>query len=375
MQVGGVGAPRRSREHACQSPVWLPVPRLFGGAGLAFEARADGTGPRLGGDVIFRLGYNGVYDAQAPLVQNNDVFGIMIASPELHFGNGLTLGTEIRFETLQPPVEDRFFEDEGLFLRELFMRYELTDRLTLQFGKYAPSFALASLVTPGMYGNNYNKEIELIDRVGVTTEYTFGAPGAGKHVLSFSTFFEDTSFLSGSLGFDRGMNDLSDGGSSNTEAFASFAISLKGDAFDALPGFTYKIGLLHQARGVDGVADENGVSLSATRTNELGNGKSFTWIGEIAPIWNVEGSGDDIVYTSLGLVYRNDPWTFILSGTSRRRDLAGDGTWDDYSVQTSAEYDLGQGLSLAFAHEFLRDQNASSRRIGFRLSKQISLGQ
>lgn len=343
--------------------------------GAVSQAHADVTAPRLGGDVIFRLGYDGVYDAPERLAETNDVFGVMIASPELRFGNGLTLGSEIRFEALLPPTDDRFFDEEGFFLRELYLRYELTDTLTLQFGKYAPSFALASLVTPGMYGNNYSKEIELIDRIGATVEYTFGAMGGGQYLLSASAFFEDTSFLSGSLGFSRGTNERADGGASNTETFESFALSLQGSDFDALPGLTYKIGLLHQARGADGTADENGMSLSVMRIHNLGSNRSLSWIAEVAPIWNIAGTQDDIVYTSLALAYRVSPWTFIASGTSRRRDLAAGGTFDDYNLQTSVEYDFGKGLSLALAHEFLRDQNTNSRRIGVRLSKVIGLGQ
>ncbi len=341
--------------------------------GSAANVRSETTGPSLGGDIIFRLGYNGVYDADAPLVETNDVFGVMIASPELRFGSGLILGTEIRFEALLPPDEDRFFEDEGFFLRELYLRYPVSDQLTLQFGKYAPSFALASLITPGMFGNNYNKELELIDRIAATAEFSFGANQSAVHQLSISTFFEDTSFLSGSLGFSRGTKDLSNGGPSNTENFESIAVSLTGSDFEALPGFTYKIGARHQAKGVDGVSDETAVVLAATRTLGLSNGHSLTWIGEIAPVWNVDGSDDDVFYASLGFAYQARPWTFIVTGTSRRRDLADGRTYDDYNFQTSVEYGLRNGFTLAFAHEFLRDQNIDSRRFGIRLSKVINL--
>lgn len=341
---------------------------------LATTLPAHADTPRLGGDVILRLGFDGIYEADTSLATSNDTFGIMIASPELHFGNGLILGSEIRFEALQPPTEDRVFEDEGFFLRELFLRYDVTNRLTLQFGKYAPSFALASLVTPGMYGNNYNKEIELIDRIALSAEYTFGAGVFGEQRLIFSTFFEDTSLLSGSIGFERGINRVSDGGASNTETFSSFALTLEGQEIPGFEGLTYKIGFLHQARGSDGVADEQGLAIAALWTSPLGEGRSVSVIGEIAPIWNIDGTKDDVIYTTLALSFQTQPWTFILSGTSRRRDLSGGGSFEDYNLQTSVEYDFGDGLSLALAHEFLRDENRDSRRIGLRLSKQFNLG-
>jgi len=224
-----------------------------------------------------------------------------------------------------------------------------------------------------MYGNNYNKEIELIERIGLGAEYTLDAGDAGKHKLSASTFFDDTSFLSDSLGSSRGPKQLTSGGASNTESFESFAVALEGSELKTLPGFTYKLGLLHQARGVDGVADENGVLFAATRSHDLGDGESLTWVGEVAPFWNFEGTDDNIVYSSAGLVYQSGRWTTVLSGTYRRRDLVCGGTFNDYSVQTSLDYDFGNGISLAVAHEFLRNENVRSRRIGIRLSKVIDL--
>lgn len=335
------------------------------------QAGPEANGPQISGNVIFRLGYDGVYDAQSPLTESNDVFGIMIASPKISFGDRFSIDSEVRFEAVSPPFEDRFFENEGLFVRKLFATYRLNDQLSVQFGKLTPSYTLASLVTPGMFGNNYNKEIELIERIGIGFEYLFNNGRTGQHKLSFSTFFDDTTFLSDSIGSSRGPKDLSDGGSSNTEAFDSFAFSLEGSGIKALPGFTYKLGLLHQARGKDGVANEQGFLLAATRTYQFGYGKSLTWIGEIAPFRNFGGTNDDMNYTSAGLVYQSNPWTTVLSGTYRRRSLASGTTYSDYSLQTSIDYDFGRGVSLAFAHEFLRDQNVRSRRIGIRLSKVI----
>ncbi|MEL6322672.1 MAG: hypothetical protein AAFQ84_00380 [Pseudomonadota bacterium] len=337
-------------------------------------AHADNSAVGIGGDIIFRLGYNGVYDTEDTVVESNDFLALMIASPEFYFGNALSVISEVRLEDVRPPLGDRAFEDEGLFVRKLFLDDDVNNNLSLQFGKFTPSFSFASLVTPGMYGNNYNKEIELIERVGLGVEYTIDTGSAGEHKISASTFYDDTSVLSDSWGSRRGPKERSDGGASNTGTLESFALSLEGSNLSQLPGFTYKLGLLHQARGEDGVADENGVLVAAMRSHSLSRDRSLTWIAEVAPIWNFEGTDDDIVYSSAGLVYQDGPWTSVLSGTYRRRDLASGGTFDDYSVQTSLDYQFGNGLSLAFAHEFLRAQNVRSRRIGVRLSKVIDLG-
>jgi len=326
------------------------------------------TYPRIGGDVLFRFAYDGDYDAEAPRTESNDLFLEMIASPEFQLTRKFSINAEIRIENAGPPTEDRYFEDETLFVRKLFLNYDINDRLSIQAGKFTPTFAFASLVTPGMYGNSYNREIELIERIGFGAEYTFDAGASGQHTLSASTFFDDTSFLSDSLdlGGRRGRNRLADGGASNTDSLESFTVALEGNEINRLPGFTYRLAYIHEAAGEGDVADENGFLVAAMQSLPLGDRQSLTLIGEIAPLWNFEGTADNIIYASAGLVYQTNPWTVTLSGTGRWRDLASGGTFDDYSVQTAVGYDLGRGTTVEIAHEFSRDQNANGNQIGFR---------
>lgn len=332
------------------------------------------TFPRVDGNIINRLAYNGDYEADAPRVEANDVFLQVIASPIFQFSDRFRLNTEVRIETVAPPTKDRSFEDQGLFARILQLEYDMTDQLSVHAGKMTPSFALASFVTPGMFGNSYNKEIELIDRVGFGGSYGFGGGARGQQTLRFNTFFEDTSVFSESFGSNRGRTSVDDGGASNTEGFDSFTLSLEGRDMARFPGLTYKLGLIHQGRGVDGVADENGISAAVLQTFETAKGNSWSLIGELAAFKNFEGTADDIVYASAGLVYRTGSWTTVLSGTWRPRDVANGSDFNDYSVQTSIEYDLGKGYAVALAHEFNRDENLNNRRLGFRFIKVIELG-
>ncbi|MEM1274350.1 MAG: hypothetical protein AAGF88_11070 [Pseudomonadota bacterium] len=329
--------------------------------------------PRVGGNIIFRLGYNGDYNSDPPLIETQDVFLDMIASPVFHFSERLRFNTEVRMETIVPPVDDRVFEDEGIFARILQLEYDVTDRLSIHAGKMTPDFARASFWVPGMFGNSYNREIELIDQVGFGGSYRFG--GRGNHTLSFNTFFEDTSFTSASLINNRGGTSLEDGGASNTESFESFAFSLEGSDIERFPGLTYNLGYVHRAQGVDGVADENGVVVSLMQSFDTTRGENWTLIGELAALENFEGSADDIVYASAGVVYRQDRWMSISSGTFRPRNVEnGEDFDDDYTLQLSVEYDLGQGWSAAIGHEWNRESGADNQTLGLRLSRVIDLG-
>ena len=351
------------------------IAACFAACPAAAQEEIDPRVPYFSGNIISRLGYNGDYDAEEPRNEADDLFVQIIASPVLHFSDRFRFISELRVETVAPASEDRAFEDQGLFARFLLAEYSLNDEFSVHAGKHTPSFALASLVTPGMYGNSYSKEIELIDRVGLGGAYTFGGSDRGEHTLSLNSFFEDTSVFSDSLGTNRGRNSIDDGGASNTEGLDSFTVSLEGLGMDRLPGLTYKLGYIHQGRGVDGVADENGISASVLQSLETRGGTDWTLIGEIAAFDNFDGTADEIIYASGAVVYRTGPWTAVLSGTARPRWLSGGGRFDDYTAQTSIEYNFGKGISLAVAHEFSRDENVNNRRIGLRLSKVIELGE
>lgn len=344
-------------------------------AAVAADAQeAPSSFPNLGGDIIFRLAYDGDYDAEGARVETDDLFFEMIASPRLDFGPRLSLNAEIRIEGIAPPQEDRTFDDQGAFVRKLFFTYDFTDDLTLLIGKITPSFALASFVTPGMYGNNYNKEIELIERLGLGLEYDFDGGRFGELTVSGTTFYDDTTFLSDSAINSRGQLELSDGGASNTESLESFTLSLEGNDVPSMPGFRYKIGLIHQAAGEGDADDEEGFALAAVQDLTLANGGMVSLIGEYAPIWNFEGSADDVTFTTLAAAYFNGPWLLALTGTSRYRDNAVGDDDDDYAIQIAAKYTIGNGYEIEVAHEWTRDRSDDGRTIGVRFIKNVDLG-
>lgn len=241
------------------------------------------TYPHLRGDIIFRLGFNGEYEVEGEREETIDEFLDMIASPTLHINQRLRLDSEIRLETTSLPTDNRRFEDEGLFVRQLFLEFDVTDALMVRAGKITPTFALASLVTPGPFGNNYNKEIELIERLGFEALYTIDGGSAGRHTFTASTFFDDTTILSESLGSNRGRNSLDDGGASNTESFESLTLSIGGEDIEGLPGFRYQLSFISEAAGRGDPEDEIGFAIAGTCTAEVSENTTFMTIAEFAP--------------------------------------------------------------------------------------------
>ncbi|MEM1268067.1 MAG: hypothetical protein AAGI50_18830 [Pseudomonadota bacterium] len=333
-------------------------------------AATEALYPRIEGDVIFRLAYDYDYKTDARTATAQDVALKMEARPSLQVSETFGISSEIRLENAGPPSDNRYFEEQALFVRKLFMLYDPTDQLSLYAGKLTPAFAFFSLNIPGMYGNSYSKEIELIERVGLGGDYRIST-GTWRHTLSAVLFFEDTSILSDSLITNRGRTDLEDGGASNTETLESLTLALEGTT--PAPGFTYRIAYLREAAGAGDVGDEEGVLIAAKQTIDLAGGRSLDMVGEFSALSQFEGSADDIMYISGGLSYATGPWRGTLSGTYRPRDLATGGVFEDYSLQTALSYSIRDDLALEVAHEFTRDRDDTGQRVGLRLNKTIDL--
>ena len=187
---------RKLTKLLCAVACCAPVPALS-------QEKETASYPRVTGDIIIRLGYNGDYDSDPPLVEADDTFIDVIASPVFHFSERFRFITETRVETIMPPDTDRVFEDEGYFSRILLAEYSITDRLSVHAGKMTPSFALASFVTPGMYGNSYNRGIGLIERVGGGVAYLFHDRQAWQHKLTLDVLFVESTGCSESLTYHR----------------------------------------------------------------------------------------------------------------------------------------------------------------------------
>ena len=74
---------------SCVGLGWLPMPVLA-------QDASDNIYPRLGGNIITRLGYNGDYESDPPLVEADDIFLQVIESPIFHFTERFRFITEVR---------------------------------------------------------------------------------------------------------------------------------------------------------------------------------------------------------------------------------------------------------------------------------------
>jgi hypothetical protein len=279
------------------------------------------------------------------------------------------------------PGKDRYFGDEGLYVEDLFGQYE-TGGFSVKGGKFTADFGRAWDIAPGIYGTDFAENYELSERIGIGAAYTFETANFGKHTLSASTFFRDTSVLSESAFTNRGRTRLEDGGPSNTEALESFAIALNGGDFpktlfgDTFPGkspvdgLTYQLAMVSQAAGDGSDSRETGVVASLAHKIPITGAVVLEPLVEYAYFFDADGTdGQDRYYVTAGATaVWQENWNLALSYTRRETMPASGSNIGDNLFQVSAGYEFGFGLGANVGWRYAEEGDVDSHTLGMLLT-------
>ncbi|QIE54735.1 hypothetical protein G5B40_04330 [Pikeienuella piscinae] len=356
LPVSFVGAPQPAS--AQQTATEAPLGTVDSGAlAKGEEAEAQATRapsyPRLTGGVAIEVEDDYTFDSDDKTAEINDLYNTTEAALSLEFSASTSLNTTLVFEPIRDPGpnDDREFEDQGLYMEELYFRRDFGPAAALA-GKYDPAFGFAWDAAPGLYGADFAEDYELTEKLGAAIEIPFEL-GGGDAAFTIAAYMADRTIFSDSLFSNRGNLDESDGGVSNTDAPESFVVSLAGEA----DGFTYNLGFRRQAEGVGDAKDEYGFVAGASAP--IG-GSGVEMLGEFAYFPNFDGSSDSAVYGALGLAAPVGPVT--LSGVYSLRDVQHAST--DHLATVSAEYEIAEGLSVGAGYRYGDEGGVESHTVG-----------
>ena len=184
-------------------------------------------------ELAIELENDWTFDSDDDAAELNDLYPTLTLGTAIEFTPELSVNLEATLEPVEDATDDRAFEDLGAYVNILTVNYD-TDMFGVYAGKFTPNFGIAWDAAPGIFGADLNEDLELAEMLGLGGYVNFNA--AGTHTISTSVFFQDTTFLSDSLGKSRGPRDEDDGGPANTESLSSFAVALDG-GFEAVEGF------------------------------------------------------------------------------------------------------------------------------------------
>ncbi len=321
---------------------------------VATDAAGEQSYPRLGGTIVIEMHNDWTYRSDDRDAELNDLSTLTEPELVLWFLPGLSLKLHGVLQPVQSPGarDDRVFEDHGLFVEELLLAYQ-RGAFFVFGGKFTPNFGKGWAATPGVYGSDFAEAgYELAERTGLGGGVTLDAGGAGLHTVSASTFFLDTSVLSKSAFANRGRTRLSDGGVSNTEDFASFAVALDGKEFATLPGFAYHAAFVRQAKGRDGASAETGVALAGAYSRRFGEIEIAPFV-EYVKFNDLGGvSGRERDFLTVAVQFTWNRWNLAVAHTGRDTEAPGGGRADDALFQISVGYafDFGVTADLGWRH-------------------------
>lgn len=347
----------------------LPIVALAVTAVIASAGVADSQDrlPRVTGAVPIEIQDDWNYDSDDADNEHNQLFTKIEPEATLRLTPGLSLFAHAVIESVREaaPGESRAFEDEGIFVEDLFVRYE-RGRYALQGGKFTPAFGIGWDATPGIWGTDFAEAgYEFAERIGIAASAAYGSAEAGAHTLTAHTFFVDTSILAESLGRGRGTTDKIDGGVGNTEDFTSYAVTLDGENVAGLEGLGYRIAYIRQAPGRGDETDEKGFSVALSHGFGLGAGVTLSPMVEFVRFDDAEGvSGQDrdFVTVAADLAWRN--WNLALALTERDTEAADGTRTDNFQFQVSVGYAFDFGLSVDFGWHIANEDHVEVRRLG-----------
>jgi len=274
----------------------------------------------------------------------------------LSLPHGFSLGGLAVFESVRDarPNEDRYFDDNGLYIQELFLEWQ-GGRFGVKAGKFGQNFGTAWDSASGIWGTDFAEDYEIAEQIGFGGSMSGDAGFFGKAAISASTFFSDRTILAESAFAGRGAVSLADGGPGNTDGFQSFAVALDTEAKD----FSIHAAWLHRGSGEAGKVAENGAVLGVRGKAALGNIEIAPLL-EIAHLTDREGTpGDTGLYVTVATEFSWRDFSLALSHTDRRLNSV-----DDALYQVSAGYGLPFGFSVQAGYRAQRVSGIDSETFG-----------
>lgn len=351
------------------------------GAGGAIAAEGGPSTPYLKVVIPIEIENDWNYRSDAPAGKLNDLFATIEPEATLGLFGGLSLFAHAVIEPMRPnsPAKSRYFESHGVLIEDLYLQFEgdLTKGGSNQIGfrvwggKFTPKFGIAWDAAPGIYGVDFAEDYELTERLGFGAELAHVHGWLGKHTLSASTFFLDTSALSGSIITRRRVNRLDDGGPSNTDRLSSLQIALDGEDAYGVEGLQYHLAFVHQR--VRGPGNEQGLAAAVTY-GIAADGYTITPLIEVVRFWDADGvAGQKRFYLTTSVEVERQGWTFSLSHTWRNTRLpAGAGTGHDTLFTTSGGYAFDNGVGVAIGWSHRNEDSISTDTLGLLLSYELS---
>ena len=308
--------------------------------------------PNLSGEVKTELQSEWATAADDPNEERGNTFLNTELNVELQLTQHLSIEGTALLEPVRnfDPSENTYFEEEAVFIEELLLKYE-NGPWEAVAGKFNPYYKNSRDQERGIFTEEFSKEYEIIQKIGLGSSYSFQNRGMGTVTLSANAFVDDTTFLAKTIGHDK-----QDSCGTNHEL--SSAVLLEGYNPAAINTLYYQFGYRHLSACKLGNDNETGFLATVGNIIDfrLSERVKTDLLTEFSYVEDFEGSNNDHQYYSVSSVTTLDGlWNLSIGYTARIisvSDIIGDDVVikgrniHDHLFQISAGYNSGKGVRI-----------------------------
>jgi len=264
---------------------------------------------------------------------------------------------------------DRGFNqnDTTLLVEELKANYQ-NDDMRFFVGKFNPTFATLYRKSKriGVFVTDFTEDYELREKIG-------GGISAllEDSEITFNTFFNDPTGLSGSAINNRGRERSSSGLSGNTQTLSSYSATIEGQKLFGVENLFYNFG--YRSLGVNNNGfnkRETGYTANLEYLKKITKNTSLIPVLEYVKISNFTGlEGRDAKYQTIGLIGKYSKWSASVTSVKRQIDnnYVGSNS-NDSQLQLSAGYKFHNNFAIDVSRIKLKEDGYSASMVGVMLS-------
>lgn len=356
----------------------LPVYLIFSSQNIL--AASDDNFPNISGTALFESRSDRVLSTQKSDVSKNNSYINVEPHFSLNVNKNWSFKTDWRYspfaqrDSAQP---ERFREiladnrgimnEQGLYVEQLRAQFQ-NDDMRFYVGKFNPTFGAAWKRDKkiGVFTSEFTRDYELRGKVGVG-----GAALLEKSEINLSTFFNDVSGLSNTLGTQIGKEPTNDNVAGNTSTLSSYNLTIDGKDFLEVNNLTYNIGYSHlKTNSAPGRSDQEGYVAGFEYPIQTGMDTYIIPFIELAKINNMGGeSSRNALYSTMALTGKYGGWSASVSRVGRNiRQKNQIGNMHDSQMQVTVGYRFRNGIGVDVSRMRLREDGYSASLVGLLVS-------
>ena len=346
------------------------------------NAKAEISYPNTSGQILFELKSDRMLATTKQNTPRSNTYVNIEPDLSLNLDKNWSIKTGWRiFPTMQNrngPTPERsrtilsdnrgFNQDDTTLIVEELKAYYQNEDMKFFAGKFNPSFATMYRKTKriGVFVTDFTEDYELREKVG-------GGVSAllEDSEITFNTFFNDPTGLSGSAIKNRGTERSDNGLAANTSTLSSYSVTMEGQKLFGIENLFYNVG--YRSLGVKNNsrnARETGYTTNLEYLKKVTYNTSLIPTIEFVKINNFTGfAGRNAQYLTIALIGKYSAWSASVASVRRHIDnnYLGSNS-NDSQLQFTAGYKFTNNVAIDISRMKLKEDRFSGSMIGIMVS-------